>query len=198
MISLQALVGTGSENWDIFQPANQLIASYFNLYYGDVSNGRDDFGMISVSGLQSFSSMAFVCYCWFYGWPSISRLFKLVNNLLGTNTTQQKSPIHVMSSEYQVLEQKSVTVTHILSPRDFISEWFENWQNCHCSRLSLKKLSNLVHRSQSNSSSQLNSSSGPWAVLQLPCCPSKQGELSENILQHLSHDLMNNPVQFLY
>ena len=24
-------------------------------------------------------------------------------------------------------------------------------------------------------------STGHWAVLQLPCCPSKQGELSENI-----------------
>ena len=32
------------------------------------------------------------------------------------------------------------------------------------------------------------------AALQLPCCPSKQGELSENIFQNLSHDLMNNPV----
>ena len=38
------------------------------------------------------------------------------------------------------------------------------------------------------------SSPGRWAVLQRPCCPSKQGELSENILQNLSHDLMNNPV----
>ena len=28
------------------------------------------------------------------------------------------------------------------------------------------------------------SSIGRWAVLQLPCRPSKQGELSENILQH--------------
>ena len=38
------------------------------------------------------------------------------------------------------------------------------------------------------------SSLGRWAVPQLPCCPSKQGELSENILQNLSHDLMNSPV----
>ena len=29
------------------------------------------------------------------------------------------------------------------------------------------------------------SSPGCWAVLQLPCCPSKQGELSENLLQNL-------------
>ena len=27
-------------------------------------------------------------------------------------------------------------------------------------------------------------STGSWAELQLPCCPSKQGELSENILQN--------------
>ena len=39
------------------------------------------------------------------------------------------------------------------------------------------------------------SSPGRWAVLQLPCCPSKEGELSENIIQNLSHDLMNNLVQ---
>ena len=33
------------------------------------------------------------------------------------------------------------------------------------------------------------SSTGRWAVLQLPCCPSKQGELSENILKNLFHSL---------
>ena len=30
---------------------------------------------------------------------------------------------------------------------------------------------------------------GRWAVLQLPCCPSKQGELSKNILQNLFNRL---------
>ena len=35
----------------------------------------------------------------------------------------------------------------------------------------------------------LESSTGRWAVLQLPCCPSKQGERSENILQNLFHNL---------
>ena len=33
------------------------------------------------------------------------------------------------------------------------------------------------------------SSTGRWALLQLLCCPSKQGELSEHILQHLFHNL---------
>ena len=32
-------------------------------------------------------------------------------------------------------------------------------------------------------------STGRWAVLQLLCCPSKQGELPENILQNLFHNL---------
>ena len=41
------------------------------------------------------------------------------------------------------------------------------------------------------------SSPGCWAVLQLSCCPSKQGPLSENSLQNLSHDLMNNSALFL-
>ena len=31
--------------------------------------------------------------------------------------------------------------------------------------------------------------SGRWAVLQLPCCPRKQGKLSENILQNLRNKL---------
>ena len=30
-----------------------------------------------------------------------------------------------------------------------------------------------------------DNSTGRWVVLQLPCCPNKQGELSENILQNL-------------
>ena len=29
------------------------------------------------------------------------------------------------------------------------------------------------------------SSTGSWAELQLPCCPSKEGELPENMLQNL-------------
>ena len=33
------------------------------------------------------------------------------------------------------------------------------------------------------------STSGHWYVLQLLCSPSKQGELSENILQNLFHNL---------
>ena len=33
------------------------------------------------------------------------------------------------------------------------------------------------------------SSTGNWAELQLPCCTSKKGELPENILQHLLHNL---------
>ena len=33
------------------------------------------------------------------------------------------------------------------------------------------------------------SSTGRWAVLQLLCCPCKQGELSENILQNIFHNL---------
>ena len=36
------------------------------------------------------------------------------------------------------------------------------------------------------------SSAGSWAELQLPCCPSKQGELQENMLQNL---LLNLPPQ---
>ena len=39
------------------------------------------------------------------------------------------------------------------------------------------------------------SSPGRWAVPQLPCCPSKQGELSENILQNLRNKL---PPQTVY
>ena len=38
------------------------------------------------------------------------------------------------------------------------------------------------------------SSPGHWFVLQRPCCPSKQDELSENLLKNLSYYLMNNPV----
>ena len=37
-----------------------------------------------------------------------------------------------------------------------------------------------------------DSSTGSWAELQLPCCPSKQGELPENILQNL---FLNRPPQ---
>ena len=36
------------------------------------------------------------------------------------------------------------------------------------------------------------SSTGSWAELQLPCCPSKQGELPENMLQNL---FLNLPPQ---
>ena len=39
-----------------------------------------------------------------------------------------------------------------------------------------------------------DSSTDHRAVLQPQRCPSKEGELAENILQILSHDLMNNPV----
>ena len=38
----------------------------------------------------------------------------------------------------------------------------------------------------------LESSTGSWAELQLPCCPSKQGELPENMLRNL---LLNLPPQ---
>ena len=38
------------------------------------------------------------------------------------------------------------------------------------------------------------SSSGCWAILQLPCCPSKQGELLENILQNLRNKWPPHPV----
>ena len=34
------------------------------------------------------------------------------------------------------------------------------------------------------------SSTRIWAILQLPCCSSKQGELSENTLQNLPHKLL--------
>ena len=37
-----------------------------------------------------------------------------------------------------------------------------------------------------------DSSTGSWAELQLPCCPCKQGELPENMLQNL---LLNLPPQ---
>ena len=33
------------------------------------------------------------------------------------------------------------------------------------------------------------SSTGCWAILQLPCCPSKEGELTENIEQNLFYKL---------
>ena len=36
-----------------------------------------------------------------------------------------------------------------------------------------------------------------WAVLQSPCCPSKRGELSENILQNLVHNLKSQTVRTL-
>ena len=39
------------------------------------------------------------------------------------------------------------------------------------------------------------SSTGSWADLQLPCCPSKQGELPENMLQNL---LLNLPPQTVW
>jgi len=42
------------------------------------------------------------------------------------------------------------------------------------------------------------SSPGPWAALQLPCCPSKQGELLENILQNLWNKWPPHPVWLLY
>ena len=38
------------------------------------------------------------------------------------------------------------------------------------------------------------SSTGIWAELQLPCCPSKQGELLENILQNLRNKWPPHPV----
>ena len=38
------------------------------------------------------------------------------------------------------------------------------------------------------------SSTGYWAVLQLPCCPSKKGELSENLLQNLRNKWPPHPV----
>ena len=38
------------------------------------------------------------------------------------------------------------------------------------------------------------SSPGCWAVLQLPCCPSKQGELLENILQNFWNKWPPHPV----
>ena len=38
------------------------------------------------------------------------------------------------------------------------------------------------------------SSTGSWAELQLPCCRSKQGELPENMLQHLLLNLPPQPV----
>ena len=40
------------------------------------------------------------------------------------------------------------------------------------------------------------SSTGSWAELQLPCCPSMQGELPENMLQNLSHNLPPQTVQY--
>jgi len=41
------------------------------------------------------------------------------------------------------------------------------------------------------------SSTGIWAQLQLPCCPSKLGELKENILQNLFLDLPPQNVVFV-
>ena len=41
------------------------------------------------------------------------------------------------------------------------------------------------------------SSIGCWSVLQLPCCPSKQGELTENILQHFFYKLPPQTVLML-
>ena len=38
------------------------------------------------------------------------------------------------------------------------------------------------------------SSTGRWAIVQLPCCPSKQGELSENILANLQNKWPPHPV----
>ena len=37
-----------------------------------------------------------------------------------------------------------------------------------------------------------------WAALQLRCCPSKQGELSENILQNLVHNLLPHLADKVY
>ena len=42
------------------------------------------------------------------------------------------------------------------------------------------------------------SSTGCWAVLQLPCCPSKQGELPEKMLQNLLHKLTPQTVETGY
>ena len=42
------------------------------------------------------------------------------------------------------------------------------------------------------------SSTGSWAELQLPCCPSKQEELSENMLQNLFHNLPPQTVQLCH
>ena len=41
------------------------------------------------------------------------------------------------------------------------------------------------------------SSTGIWAELQLPCCPSKQGELLANLLQNLRNKWPPPPVRFL-
>ena len=38
------------------------------------------------------------------------------------------------------------------------------------------------------------SSTGRWAIMQLPCCPSKEGELSERILQNLRNKWPPHPV----
>ena len=43
----------------------------------------------------------------------------------------------------------------------------------------------------------LKSSPGCWAVLQLPCCPSKQGEPLENILQNLRKKWPPHPVHII-
>ena len=40
----------------------------------------------------------------------------------------------------------------------------------------------------------IESESGRWAVMQLPCCPLKQGELSENLLQNLRDKLPHKTV----
>ena len=42
------------------------------------------------------------------------------------------------------------------------------------------------------------SSPGRWAVLRLLCCPSKPGELSENILPNLFHSLTSQTVSFFH
>ena len=42
------------------------------------------------------------------------------------------------------------------------------------------------------------SSPGCWTVLQLHCCPSKQGELSENLLQNLQNKCPSHLVQLTW
>ena len=104
----------------------------------------------------------------------------------GQKMISDSDPTQDLSSHYRLPDSALVTLLNFKKRKPTKCGCWPPWSTWTCGTVCGGRLSKRFRNLFSESST------GSWSEQQLPCCPSKQGELPESMLQNL---LLNLPPQ---